>query len=264
MINQIQPAPARAASRTAVPILTYHSLDDTGSVISTAPEVFRRQMESLRDWGYQGIRLSDLLEAWEGEAVLPPRPVVLTFDDGFGNVLEHAAPVLQDVGFRATVFAVAGYCGAKNDWPSQPAAIPRLPLLSWSGLRELGQAGCEIGAHGVTHAPLTQLGPPDARREILGSQAALQDGLGQAVTVFAYPYGLADALHRQIVGTHYRGACGVGLGLARPGHDRACLRRLEMYYYREMAQFRLFPTWMGPLYLALRSVGRACRAALRP
>src|SRR5262245_57925953 len=116
----------------SVPVLTYHSLDESNSVISLAPKIFRRQMEALSDWGFQAIRLGDLLDAWEGERPLPRQPVVLTFDDGFRNLRDCAVPVLEKLNFRATVFAVAGHCGGNNDWPSQIAGVPRLPLLSWS------------------------------------------------------------------------------------------------------------------------------------
>jgi peptidoglycan/xylan/chitin deacetylase (PgdA/CDA1 family) len=242
-----------------VPVLTYHSLDDSHSVISVAPRVFRRQMELLRDWGFRGIRLGDLLDAWEGKSDLPNQPVVLTFDDGFRNLWDRAIPVLEELGFRATIFAVAGYCGGKNDWPSQSPGVPALPLLSWSQLRTLASAGFEIGAHGLAHAPLPALGKEEAEREITGSQAILQEHLGQPVTVFAYPYGLANADHRRVAAAHYRGACGTDLGIAWPSDDRSWLRRIEMHYYRSPAVFHLFPTKFGRAYLGLRAFGRTCR-----
>jgi peptidoglycan/xylan/chitin deacetylase (PgdA/CDA1 family) len=245
-----------------VPILTYHSLDKTGSVISLAPEVFRRQMQALHAWGYQGIRVSDLLDAWEGKQALAPRPVVLTFDDGFRNFLDHAAPVLQDLGFRATVFAVAGHCGGSNDWPTDPPGIPRLPLLSWSALRHLVEAGFEVGAHTMTHPPLPALGRQEAAWEITTARAVLEDRLGCPVTVFAYPYGLVSKATRELVRGHYRGACGAGLGIARAADDRHQLRRVEMYYYRPAGLFQYFPTPLGRAYLGLRAIGRGCRALL--
>src|SRR5207253_9311600 len=141
-------------------------------------------------------------------------PVVLTFDDGFRNLWDHAVPVLGELDFRATIFAVAGHCGGKNDWPSQISSVPHLPLLSWSELRELAGAGFEVGAHGIMHAPLPTLGKTEAEREILGSKQILQEHLGQEVSVFAYPYGLAAAAHRSMAAAHYRCACGTGLGIA--------------------------------------------------
>jgi peptidoglycan/xylan/chitin deacetylase (PgdA/CDA1 family) len=246
----------------SLPILTYHSLDETRSVISTAPTVFCKQMCALKRWGFQGICVGDLLDAWEGKRVMPDRPVVLTFDDGFRNVGEHAVPVLKELGFRATIFAVAGYCGGTNNWPSPLAGIPRLPLLSWLELRGLAAAGYEIGAHGVTHAPLDTMTPQEAERELAGAKDFLQQRLGQAVTVFAYPYGSTGPALRPLVAVHYRAACGTGLGMASPSSDRYQLRRIDMHYYRAPALFRLFPTRLGRGYLGLRAFGRSCRHAL--
>jgi peptidoglycan/xylan/chitin deacetylase (PgdA/CDA1 family) len=253
---------ADASALRAVPVLTYHSLDESNSVISVAPKVFRRQMELLRDWGFQGIRLGDLLDVWEWKKSPPSQPVVLTFDDAFGNLWDHALPVLEELDFRATIFAVAGHCGGKNDWPSQMAGVPRLPLLSWSELRQLAAAGFEVGAHGITHAPLPALGKEEAGREITESQEILQEHLGQAVTVFAYPYGRGNLVHRRLVAARYRAACGTELGTAWPADDRYWLRRIDMHYYRTPALFRLFPTRLGRGYLGLRALGRKCRSFL--
>jgi peptidoglycan/xylan/chitin deacetylase (PgdA/CDA1 family) len=246
----------------AVPILTYHSLDISGSPISTPPETFRRQMYALRDWGFQGIHLGRLLDAWEGTTDFPPRPVVLTFDDGFKSVRECAAPVLAELGFQATIFVVAGYCGGKNDWRDQPAHIPRLPLLDWVDIREMARAGLEVGSHGVTHSASARLGKRELLREVAGSKQMIEDHLGQPVTVFAYPYGQATQIQRDVVKAHYRAACCTELRLVKRQADHYWLPRVDMYYLRRAAFFRMFPSHMCRLYLGLRAFGREVRAAL--
>lgn len=248
--------------RVPVPILTYHSLDDSDSVISVAPDRFRRQMTALRDWGFRGIRLVDLIDARQGRARLGGRPLVLTFDDGFRNVREHAVPILLELGFRATIFAVAGHCGQSNDWPSQPPGIPRLPLLSRGELRELADAGFEIGAHGIGHAPLTRVGPQVARAEVEDSKTILEQMLGREVATFAYPYGLVNEPVEALVAARYRGACGVEMGWSRPDDPPHRLSRIDAYYLRTMPVFHAFPTPIGRAYLGLRAIGRGCRARL--
>ena len=91
-------------------------------------------MEALRARGFSGISLGTLLDAWYKGASLPRNPVVVTFDDGFGNVLEHAAGVLREFHYGATLFAVTDYGGKENDWPGQSHEVLRMSLLSWSGL----------------------------------------------------------------------------------------------------------------------------------
>jgi len=248
----------------AVPILTYHSLDESGSVISVAPLAFREHMRILRDRGFSGIPLGRLLDAWNGGAGLPPRPVVLTFDDAFRNFEEAARPVLQASGFSATVFAVAGRCGTTNDWPGQLARVPRLPLLSAAELRHLAAAGIEIGSHGLTHAALDGLSAAEAEREVAGSKRALEDMLGAPVRVLAYPYGRSTANVRALAAAHYLAACGVSMAAASTGHDRYALPRIDVYYLRQPSIFRTLGTAPGRGYIALRRLGRRLRARARP
>lgn len=258
------PTPGRAPSTpgASVPILTYHSLDDSGAVTSVAPCDFAKHIHSLARRGFTGISLSDLLDGWAGKAPLPLRPVVLTFDDGFANLLPHAAPLLAEHKFRATLFAVSGRCGQTNDWPNQAPGIPRLPLLTWEELAQIQTAGFEIGAHTVTHRPLTALSDDEAQREIRESKAEIEHRLGRAVTTFAYPFGLINAASRACVQENFRGACSVELGTASPKDDRHSLRRLDVYYLRQPAVFNRFGTWAGGAYLAVRGAGRLLKARL--
>lgn len=245
-----------------VPILTYHSLDCSGSVISVAPAAFRRHMQLLARRGYQVLALGDLLEIWEAGQTPAGRPLVLTFDDGFRNTALEAAPLLDRLGFRATLFATSGHCGGTNDWPGQPAHIPRLPLLSLAELRALGQAGFEIGAHGVSHALLDRLPGDQVLDEVRDSRARLEQALGRPVRLFAYPGGRADQRARAAVRAHYRAACSTVLGLATPAQDRHFLPRIDSYYLRAPALFRLLGTGPGDLYLRLRALGRRLRTRL--
>ena len=241
---------------TPVPILNYHSLDETGSVISVTPQTFEHHMADLQRRGFEAVSLTHLLEAWNGTVPLPERPVVLTFDDGFTNFLECAAPLLKKFKFSATIFVIPGYAGRTNDWPSQPSEIPQMPLLSWSDMRDLVQQGFEIGCHTMTHKPLSRLGPKDLQHEIVNSKSLLEDQLSQSVTTFAYPYGIFDPQSRRLVQSHYSGACGVKLNLARRIDDRYQLSRVDTYYLRSVGIFRMLGTPWGSAYLHLRHAGR--------
>lgn len=244
----------------AVPILTYHSLDETEAVTSVAPRDFREHMYSLARRGFVGISLSGLLDAWDGAEKLPARPVALTFDDGFANVLEHAAPLMSELGFRATIFVVSGRCGQTNDWPNQAPNIPRLPLLSWSELAQMVAAGFEIGAHSVTHRPLNEIGATEAEQEIVESKMMIEQRLGQRVNNFAYPFGTFTRAYHEVVRNHFRAACGTELRKARRADDRHQLPRLDIYYMRRPIVFQFFETVVGNAYLRLRRAGRSFRS----
>ena len=247
---------------TLVPILTYHSIDPSGSVLSVAPADFREHMCSLARNGFTGIRFDRLIGAFEGRVALPPRPVVLTFDDAYANFQEAALPALREFGFSATVFAVAGLVGKTNDWPGQGLSIPRLPLLDWPALREIASSGFEIGSHTFSHARLDCTSPDRLEYEIAGSRRRLEDGVGAPVATFAYPYGAHHPASVALARAHYRGACTTRMATARVAHDRHLLPRLDVYYLRDPLRFARLGTPLGGAYLAMRAMGRAARTLL--
>ena len=94
-----------------IPILTYHSIDQTGSVISVGSDQFQHHMRWLASAGYSVVSLRDVMVLMRQGSPIPPNTIALSFDDGFKNFSSSALPVLQELGFRATVFLVVGQCG---------------------------------------------------------------------------------------------------------------------------------------------------------
>jgi peptidoglycan/xylan/chitin deacetylase (PgdA/CDA1 family) len=212
----------------SVAILTYHSLDDSGSVISVTPQMFAAQMQSLARSGKRVVKLDEVPHLLErGESA-----VVITFDDGFRNFLDHAAPVLLQHNFPATVFLVTAHCGRDNGWPTQPKDVALQPLLTWDEVKSLHAAGIQFGAHSQSHPFLTQLSPDAAEAEMADSKRTVEAALGEPVEVFAYPYGACNTPVRELARRHFRVACGVQLGYAARNSDRLELERLDMYYWR--------------------------------
>jgi peptidoglycan/xylan/chitin deacetylase (PgdA/CDA1 family) len=245
----------------AVPILTYHALDDSGSVVSFPPSLFRDQVRSMHARGFVGLSLSQLLDAWDAGAALPPRSVVITFDDAYASVLERAAPVLVEARFSATVFAVAGACGGTNEWGGMDD-VPRMPLLSWEELRALAGAGFDVGSHSMSHAWLPGLDDAALHREVTGAAAMIEDRLGRPVTTFAYPYGAHDERVVAAVRRRHRGAVSVVMRTARASDDRMLLPRLDAYYLRHPAFALGFGTPACSAWLLARRAGRAAREVL--
>ncbi len=206
----------------------YHALADLRSPISCPPRRFAEHLRWLHAAGVVTWTVADLVSWLVRGAPPTPPAVVLTFDDGFRSVLEHGLPALARYGYRGTVFVVSGHVGGRNDWPTQPAGVPRWPLLAWAELRTLAAAGMEIGAHSVTHPWLPGLTPADLRHEVVGSKRALEQGLGQPVHSFAYPYGGHDTAVRRLVAATYSGACAAEAGRATAASDRWRLPRVEV------------------------------------
>ena len=244
-----------------LPVLTYHSLDESGSVISMRPALFREQMLALAERGYRAITVTELLDIWDGGGALPTRTVVLTFDDAVENLATHALPLLGDLGFRATIYVVSARLGEYNDWPEPARGIPRLPLLSREALLDMLASGFEVGAHTRRHLRLPRLASAQLFDEVVSCKHELEDQLGIAVSSFAYPYGAVSPEARKLASAHYRSAVGTSLGLTTPQHDRFDLPRVEMYYFRQPAAFKLLGTFAGRLYLSARAAGRGLRAA---
>jgi peptidoglycan/xylan/chitin deacetylase (PgdA/CDA1 family) len=201
-------------------ILMYHSIDESGSVISTSEREFERQMDSIAASKSKVLPLS---LAWK-----TPGTVAFTFDDGFRNFRAVAAPILERCGFPATVFVVSGFCGRDNQWPGQSAHVPVLPLMDWSEVKEVAERGFEIGAHSIRHPDLRRLSQEEAAAEMAGSVAEIEQRLGRRVTEFAYPYGHLPRSARPKVDL----ACGTTLSYARQADDPLNLPRLDACYLR--------------------------------
>lgn len=244
-----------------LPILTYHSIDDSGSVISTSPDRFDRQMDVLARRGYTALPLSEATSRLRNGSGIPERSVVLTFDDGYRNVYTDAFSVLERHDFTATVFLIAEYCGGYNDWPGHDSPVGRRPLLRWTEIEEMRRHGIEFGAHTLTHPDLTHRSFAEAEDEIVQSQVVLQDRLGTPVETFAYPYGRFHEQHKKTARRHFTCACSTRLGRATAASDVYALPRIDMYYLKSRFLFhRLSHPLLAP-YLRVRQLLRDLRHA---
>jgi peptidoglycan/xylan/chitin deacetylase (PgdA/CDA1 family) len=246
-----------------VPILTYHSVDDSGSVISVLPETFRRQMQLLRDLSCAAISLREFVRAVREQRPIAPRTVVITFDDGYRNFYTDAFPVLRRHGFHATMFLVSGYCGRDNDWPGQWPGIRKLPLLGWDEIAEMHRDGIEFGSHTATHPDLSRIPLAEAAREIQDSKTDIEARLGAPVTTFAYPYGRFTPSLAELVRREFDGAVTTELAAARTGCDLHLLDRVDMFYFSNPRLFRAMIENRANGYLQCRRLLRKLNAALR-
>ncbi len=186
-----------------VPILCYHRVhrDDDMDMPPFVPgeycghvnvSVFRRHMAILADRGVTVVTHEAIAEWLYGEAVLPDEPVVcVDFDDARLNVFENAYPVMNEYGFKGTVFAVSRL--ADGDLPD----MQHFHWMNWEHLGKLAQAGWTIGSHTASHLKMAQLfngvsglnGPRRALEELLNCNKAIERELGFKPACFAYPVG---------------------------------------------------------------------------
>lgn len=158
---------------------------------------FKAQLRFFKRFGYHVLSLEQAHAGLFGGAVLPPKSVVLTFDDGYENFKEHAWPALQAHGYPATVFLVSGLLGKTARWLANDPKQP--PLMSTKTVQELSREGVHFGSHAVSHQRLSTLSDEQIKAEIIDSKARLEDVLGKSVPDFCYPYGDYNTLARDTV-----------------------------------------------------------------
>jgi peptidoglycan/xylan/chitin deacetylase (PgdA/CDA1 family) len=217
--------------QSGVPILTYHKVGPRPRRVRikglyVSADLLARQLAELRQAGFGSQALQDARPA--GPMEKPS--VVLTFDDGFRNVVENALEPLARNQFRAIQFLVADLVGKTNEW-EQHDGEAREPLMDGAQVREWLAAGHEIGSHTLTHPRLTRLALGAAREEITASKKALEDRFGRAIEHFCYPYGDWNEPVRDLVGeAGYVTACTTVFGVNSASTGPHELRRITARY----------------------------------
>lgn len=220
----------RPPVRPGVRILYYHRVSGSSDELAVSPRRFREQMEALARAGLRGVDTIDA--AGGGEGVIG-----LNFDDGYRDIAEHALPVLERLGFRATVFIATGVTDgrARFEWyDTQP------PLLGWDEIRDLDAGGTlTFEPHTVTHPNLLTLDDDAVVEEIAGSKRELEERLGRRTSVFCYPAGLFGPRERALVAeAGYRLAVSCEPGVNDAGTDPYALRRIQVDHRDRVLAFR--------------------------
>ncbi|WP_329114995.1 polysaccharide deacetylase family protein [Streptomyces sp. NBC_01465] len=197
-----------------VPILMYHAVGHRPAKaaygLSVSPEAFGEQMELLAERGFTPLTTAQLAGAWRSSGALPPRPVLITFDDGYEGVHRHALPVLAQHGFASTLFVSTGWLRGRHD---VGGALDT--MLDWDQVRELAAAGTEIGGHTHSHPQMDQLSGEQVWFETLRCRQIIADELGAEPVSFAYPYGYSSrSVRRTVREAGFAQALAVGNALA--------------------------------------------------
>jgi peptidoglycan/xylan/chitin deacetylase (PgdA/CDA1 family) len=203
---------ANGAPRTVV--LCYHSISRGDGDLSIAPEIFRSQIQKLRQMHFRFMGFAQLVNwimRWG-----PPRENVacITFDDGYEDNLTEAAPILTDLRVPATFFITSGLMSQDVAVVSAFRSLTRFDTtyLSPAQVAQLARGGFEIGAHTHTHRNLARLSHEQMREEIVRSKAMLEDAIGQRVVSFAYPFGKRNIhyMPQTVATVRESGYCGAG------------------------------------------------------
>jgi peptidoglycan/xylan/chitin deacetylase (PgdA/CDA1 family) len=262
---------ARPSRMSDVLVLCYHAVSERWPAhLSVTPDAMAGQLGYLAARGYRGATFSDAVTA-------PPaqRTVAVTFDDGYRSVLTLAKPILDGLGWPATVYVPTAHVGGQAmSWHGIDGWLGtefehELVGMTWDELGDLRRDGWEIGSHTVTHPRLTTLDDAALARELGDSRAEVAERLAGDCPSIAYPYGDTD--DRVVAAA---AAAGYRTAAALPDrlHARAPLRwpRVGVYGYEDAARFRRHVArstrWLSasPIWPVAAGTWRAARRVVVP
>jgi len=192
-LQQSSPQESVATSSVEVPIFVYHSVRPYEhepkeiDEFDITPELLERQLAYLKENGFTAISLDMLADHFAKDKPLPPKSVLLTFDDGWENQYTYAFPLLKKYNATATFFIFTN-------------SIDYRHFLTWKEIEYLHKSGMEIGSHTKSHPYLSKLSPEVLREEIFESKRILENHLGMRITAFATPFGYSSDLVTSLIG----------------------------------------------------------------
>ncbi|MEU4653162.1 polysaccharide deacetylase family protein [Streptomyces sp. NPDC023723] len=189
---------------------------------TVTPKQFAAHLDAIAGSGRTPLTISALADHLAGRAPLPPRPVLLTFDDGFADLPGPTAETLAGRGLAATAYLTTGAIA-----PGGHSLLPPAPMMTLAQAAGLEQHGMEVGSHTVTHAQLDTLSAKALAVELRSSKAVLEDTLGHPVRHLAYPHGYNSARVRAMSArAGYETATAVRHALSSDRDERYRIARL--------------------------------------
>ncbi len=185
-----------------VSVLMYHEIgepDGPWSNLYVSEENLIKQLDWILEEGYKTVTMADLEKNRAGKKFLPDKVLVLTFDDGYASMYDFVFPALKERNMKAVFYLYPDKFGGWNS-------------LSPSQIKEMAQAGMEIGSHSKSHSDMTQITKEKLKFELVESKKTLEEITGLSLGSFCYPSGrfndqvigeLIDAGYTNAVTTQY-------------------------------------------------------------
>ena len=189
-------------------------------------ETFEAQLRTLREEGWTPIDADLLLAGLEDPERLPERPALVTFDDGYRSLIDHALPVLERQEVPAVSFVPTDHVGGPNAFdPWEPTEA----ICDWDDLRALERSGVVVESHAASHRSFSELSLHEQTDEARRSKAAIETELGKAARLLAYPFGDPGLVPDVLSGLGYKAAFVYPGEIAKlPVEDRFRIERVAM------------------------------------
>ena len=238
----------------SIRILNYHSIssiikDKSFSHVSVSLKVFSAQMKFLYDNNFNIIDLDDFLEIKKNKQQIPPKMIILTFDDGYANNYINAFPIISKYSFKAVISVITEYIDKNIPFPWLNKSLlededdKKLKLpLSKKQLKTMNDYGITIASHTRSHRSFSRLDKRDVMKEIMESKKNLEDILGKKVKYFTYPYGSWGDYDKEDKGivksAGYEAALSTKVGTNNIESDIYELRRIPVYNIDGISNFK--------------------------
>ncbi|MBL4744352.1 MAG: polysaccharide deacetylase family protein [Cycloclasticus sp.] len=242
-------------------ILTFHSIDNSGAIVSYPIKKFAELLEKLRKSNIPILSLDQIL------ADPFKQGVVITFDDGMRSVYENALPILKEYAAPAHVFiATAAIENTENI--EQAITIGDFDMLSWHEIEQLQASGIQVDAHTHRHPDMRTINKEQILEEFHLSHEILASKIGVTPNYFAYPFGYHNQLARDCAADFYKASMTTELKPLSKNYDEAAIPRLDSFYFQTSNAINNLDSSMMTMYLKLRNAmrnvkGSQCKATAK-
>lgn len=234
------------------PVLCYHKVERRRElgVTRLSPRQFAAQIDALARAGWRGLTLSEFSAIVAGQRRARARELLITFDDAYRGLRDHAFPVLRDAGFGAACFVITGYAGRLNRWDVAYGGR-RFAHLTWRDIERWHQRGIDFGSHTVTHPRLRWVDDRQLEHELTESRSVLEAALGAPVCAMAYPFG-SVSLRETTAATRAGYSVGFGVG-GRWANDPLLVPRSPIHCWSPRLPVDGLPAWAAGMVSAAAS-----------
>lgn len=167
-----------------IPVLLYHSISNDNSPMSLNINFFENQMRYLKNNGFETVDFNEIDPNLKSK-----KQIIITFDDGYKDILNNALPILKKYNFKATSFFVTNLIGQNNSWDVKKKSYKKKEIMNPSDILQWISSGMHIGSHSHNHVDLTKLSEEKLLYELEFSKKFLEDKFDNKNNIFCYPYG---------------------------------------------------------------------------
>ena len=167
-----------------IPVLLYHSISNDNSPMSLNINFFENQMRYLKNNGFETVDFNEIDPNLKSK-----KQIIITFDDGYKDILNNALPILKKYNFKATSFFVTNLIGQNNSWDVKKKSYIKKEIMNPSDILQWISSGMHIGSHSHNHVDLTKISEEKLLYELEFSKKFLEDKFDNKNNIFCYPYG---------------------------------------------------------------------------